>query len=199
MILTAGARGDFAERDRLSGASRSLALTMRDFVPWAQAFTEVAMLIFMELVEAAAKQNDAFERYDAFRKLRGRTPTEEETGGDEPADPVASSELSEDDGFETQLFDTILANGFILKTKIEGWTLFCERLNVPPLAIWQALPGYARFEAAMKLVEGSRISARRCLSAGRDAPVLEGRPSCRPARGDRRRVYYGRKGRQRVG
>jgi hypothetical protein len=46
-----------------------------------------------------------------------------------------------------------LGHGYVLKTKTDGWKLFCERMNVPPFAAWKHLPGYERLQRALKLAE----------------------------------------------
>src|SRR5262249_15997242 len=46
-----------------------------------------------------------------------------------------------------------LAQGFTVKTQADGWKLFCERLGVPPFALWQALPGFDRLQRALALAE----------------------------------------------
>jgi hypothetical protein len=51
--------------------------------------------------------------------------------------------------------DLALAYGFILRTKVDGWKLFCERLNVPPLLLWQVLPSFDWLRDSLTLREGS--------------------------------------------
>ena len=46
-----------------------------------------------------------------------------------------------------------LAAGFVLRTKAEGWKLFCERMNVPPFLLWERLPGFDRLRRALSLAE----------------------------------------------
>jgi hypothetical protein len=45
------------------------------------------------------------------------------------------------------------AIGYVLRTKADGWKLFCERLNVPPYLLWEGLPGFERLQRALKLAE----------------------------------------------
>ncbi len=56
-------------------------------------------------------------------------------------------------------FQACLARGYILRTKLEGWKQFCERLNVPPYLLWECLPGYARLQRAFKMTERDAFSA----------------------------------------
>ena len=67
--------------------------------------------------------------------------------------------MSEDEQFEMKLLGTSFAIGFILKTKIDGWKLFCERMNVPAFTIWELLPGYERLEKAMARVDETKTSS----------------------------------------
>jgi len=46
-----------------------------------------------------------------------------------------------------------LAAGYVLKTKAEGWKLFCERLHVPPFVLMEFLPGFDRLEQALTRAE----------------------------------------------
>jgi hypothetical protein len=45
------------------------------------------------------------------------------------------------------------AFGYTLRTKADGWKLFCERLNVPPCLLWEKLPGFDRLRRALALSE----------------------------------------------
>jgi hypothetical protein len=52
-----------------------------------------------------------------------------------------------------RLFALALAAGFILKTKADGWKLFCQRMTIPPFAFWEGLPGFDRLERALARAE----------------------------------------------
>ena len=62
LILAASGRGDEAERDRLVNAAERITLSMPDHSPFAHAFSELALLVFVEMLEDAARYNDAFAR-----------------------------------------------------------------------------------------------------------------------------------------
>jgi hypothetical protein len=47
------------------------------------------------------------------------------------------------------LFALALAAGFILKTKADGWKLFCQRVTIPPFTFLEGLPGFHRLERAL--------------------------------------------------
>jgi hypothetical protein len=49
--------------------------------------------------------------------------------------------------------DIAFAAGYMLRTKANGWKLFCERLNVPPFLLWEEFPGFDRVQRALALAE----------------------------------------------
>ena len=158
LILAASGRGDEAERDRLTHAGERITLSMPDHSPYAQAFAELADLVFIELVEAASHYHDAFYRTDENREGFGDGGAEEE-GNDAKAEPAARTDLAteEDDTGKQPAWlrslDVALAAGFLLKTKADGWKLFCERLNIPSLLLWEGLPGFDRLQRALNMTE----------------------------------------------
>lgn len=56
---------------------------------------------------------------------------------------------------------TAYAAGFLFKVKLEGWKLFCERLNVSPVALWEQmdLPGLDRFKRAVAMTDAGAVFA----------------------------------------
>ncbi len=60
LILAASGRGDEAERDRLKNAGGRITLSLQDHAPYAQAFGDLALLIFIELLEEAASYQEGF-------------------------------------------------------------------------------------------------------------------------------------------
>ncbi|HTU24919.1 MAG TPA: hypothetical protein VMF30_05955 [Pirellulales bacterium] len=159
LILSASARGDAQERDRLVGSSKAIELRMRDYTPWAEAFTQLAFVTYMELMDAAVSQQDAFHQWrEASRKAKDAAGEVAEAEEKPPSSDEATArrELSADEKFEMLTFDTYLANGFLFKTKVAGWKLFCERMSVPAFTIWESLPGYDRFQAAMKRIKHTK-------------------------------------------
>jgi hypothetical protein len=159
LILAASGRGDFAETERLAAASKSLELKVQDYAPWARAFTELAMIMFMEFVEIAARYQEATYHWSGVFMNREHARVEEEAD-DAPDSAGAESsvefEPSEDEKLDMKAFGTMLSVGFILKTKTAGWKLFCEQMNVPPLTMWELFPGYDRLAAALKQTEGTK-------------------------------------------
>jgi hypothetical protein len=170
LILAARVRGDETEQDRLMSAGQRITLSMPDHAPYGHAFDELALLVFIELLEEAAHYFEAFAHADEIHDFFGED--EEEDGGDAEAGESAEAEASrvqvdavsaEPDASERSLCqryrDLALAAGFTLRTKAEGWKLFCERLTIPPFALWEGLPGYDRLQRALKLTEQSAFVA----------------------------------------
>jgi hypothetical protein len=164
LILAAGGRGDTAERDRLVKAGERITLSMPDHSPYAQAFDELALLVFIELLEEAAGYFDAFHRADDARDLFGDNEAAEEEGDhetdeEEPA-ATADAERAEDEDRPVwqRSLDIALAAGCVLRTKADGWKLFCERLNVPPFLLWDKLPGLNRLKRALDLTEKAALT-----------------------------------------
>jgi hypothetical protein len=166
LILAAGARGDKAEAERLVRAGQSITLSMPDHTPYAHAFDELALLVFIELQEEAARYVEAFARADEVHDVFGEdeeadgdegTEGTGETHAEEGSDTKADRESAEGDAGERPVWqrhlDLALAAGFVLRTKAEGWELFCERMAVPPLALWEGLPGLDRLQRALKMAE----------------------------------------------
>lgn len=167
LIVAAGARGDQTEMDRLVRAGRRLTLRMSDHSPWALAFIELAQMVFLEMLEETAKYHDALERWRDADKLCG-SDRETDTGhGDEDdvededleavdestCDDIGTADQDDEESLPNRMFDFYLAQGFILKTKVDGWKMFCERLSLPPFGVWQLLPGFQRFRLAVQRLE----------------------------------------------
>ena len=51
------------------------------------------------------------------------------------------------------MLELAYAAGFLLRTKADGWKLFCERMTLSPFALWEYLPGFARLQRALTLAE----------------------------------------------
>jgi hypothetical protein len=136
LILSAEARDDDDEADRLADSAGRITLSMRDFAPHLQAFHELETLVFCEFLEGAAAYEQAMAIPDC---LHG----EEETTEEEPKSKSA---------WQRRL-DLALAAGFMLKTKEAGWRLFCERQGVPPHGFWRNLPGWERLQRSLKMAE----------------------------------------------
>jgi hypothetical protein len=75
-------------------------------------------------------------------------PKSEKNQGESACVSVTPTDEDEERSISTRMLNLYLAQGFILKTKIAGWKMFCERLSIPPFALWQILPGFERFQWA---------------------------------------------------
>jgi hypothetical protein len=172
LILAAGSRGDKAERDRLVNSGERITLSMPDHAPYAHAFEELAYLVFIELLEEAARYLEAFAHADDSHDILGEDEEEDEgededrTGDNavaEESDVCAHAQSAQEARSERPLwqrfFDIALAAGFVLRTKAAGWQLFCERMTVPAFALWEGLPGLDRLQRALKLAERAAFAA----------------------------------------
>ena len=170
LILAAGARGDEAEQDRLALAAPRITLSSLHHAPWSHAFDQLATLVYVELLEEVAKHQDAFERWcdatevsddendDDDANQHDDSEDEEDAGedGEEKLHEIDDAMLADNDQkppIWARVLELYYAQGFILKTKIAGWKLFCQRLTLPPLVLWQPLPGFDRLLRATDLLE----------------------------------------------
>jgi hypothetical protein len=143
LILAASGRGDEAEAARLVNAGGKITLSMPDHAPFAQAFNDLALLTFIELVDEAAHYQAALDFADDARDTFDADEADESTvQKDANEDPVCFRTL-----------DIGLAAGYMLRTKANGWKLFCERLNVPPFLIWGIHPGFDRLQLVLAMAE----------------------------------------------
>lgn len=153
LVLAASGRGDEAERDRLVRAGGKLVLSFPDHAPFAQALLELSYLTFMELLDAAAFFTDVLARADG---LDDESPTGEAARG--------------------RRLDLALAAGYVLNAKAAGWALFRERLGVPPMLLWEPLPGCGRLRRVLGLAEGVAFTPEEML-AWLNRPRPEGAPA----------------------
>lgn len=171
LIVAASARGDKVERERLMNAGERHVLALKDHVPYSLAFDELSQLIFIELLEEAARYLEALDHADHVHDLfgddeeEGTDEVEEEgkTVDKEGADAKVPAEAAEAGDGERPILqrylDMALAAGFALRTKAEGWKLFCQRMTIPPFAVWEGLPGFDRLQRALNLSETAAFEA----------------------------------------
>jgi hypothetical protein len=157
LIMAASGRGDEAERNRLKNAGERILLSIQDHAPYAQAFDELAFLIFIELLaEAASYQEGFLIADDTGDNLSADEDEEESDDAAEESAAQADEGPAEDDSEKPlwlRTFDLALASGYVLRTKANGWKLFCERLDVPPFLLWEILPGFDRLQRALAFTE----------------------------------------------
>jgi len=152
LILAASGRGDEAEAGRLVNAGGKITLSMPDHAPYAQAFSDLALLTFIELVDEAARYQAAFAFNDDVRDTFEADEAEEESDAAEKTD-VTDEENARQEPVCFRTLDIALAAGYMLRTKANGWKLFCERLNVPPFLLWEIHPGFDRLQGVLALAE----------------------------------------------
>lgn len=133
LILAASARDDHTEQDRLASAGERITLRMPDHSPFAHAFQELALLTFIELQDEAARYDYANEQSSDDLKILG-------SGGGNRSAFTRSRALA-------------VVSGFVLRTKADGWKLFCERWNFPPFLVWEFLPGFDRLQRSLERAE----------------------------------------------
>ena len=154
LILAASGRGDEAEAARLVNAGGRITLSMPDHAPFAQAFNDLALLTFIELVDEAARYQAALAFNDDVRDTYEADEAEEESDdAAEEKDAAADEEDASQEPICFRTLDIALAAGYMLRTKANGWKLFCERLNVPPFLLWEVLPGFKRVQRTLALTE----------------------------------------------
>ena len=140
LILAASGRGDEVEKTRLVRAGDRIKLSMPDHAPWANAFNDLALLEFIELLEEAAGYINSFHPVHA----KEQEEDDEDDGKQSLKDETKMDETIQDG-------DVTLALGYILRAKAEGWKLFCEKLNIPPFLYWEDLPGFKRLQIALDI------------------------------------------------
>jgi hypothetical protein len=156
LIFAAGGRNDDAERERLIRESKRISLTVADYSPHAHAFGELSKFFYIELLDHASSYLESFVRADLVDFSKNRASGEPGDEANESEDEEEDCDPDAEDPPMTtaeRWFRHALAAGFVLKTKVNGWKLFCERLNVPPFLLWQELPGFQRVQEALKLCE----------------------------------------------
>jgi hypothetical protein len=159
LILAASARGDEIEGDRLRSASRRFTLSMPDHCPYHDAFGLLALLVFIEILEVAAfygeaiasagEDDDLSEDGGEGGEQRDMAECESHTGAESrPAHPRTQGRSD-----WQRAHDIVLAAGFVMRTKLDGWRLFCQRKSIPPFVLWEGLPGFKRLQDARDLAE----------------------------------------------
>jgi hypothetical protein len=157
LILAASGRRDEAERDRLAKTGPRISLRMPDHYPYAHAFGELASLIFIELLEEAAHFHDANQQASEAFDIVGPDEMNEDSDQGEENEDAPEEESRDEDNRIKPLWQRELelsyAVAYLLRTKANGWKLFCERLSIPPFLQWEGLPGFDRLQRALALTE----------------------------------------------
>jgi hypothetical protein len=180
LILQARARGDEAEADRLAKTAGWLPFRYRDFTPHAEAFHDLAQAVFMDLMDAAgefadAQRNIAEHDYEeALDKAYEAKPDADEPD-DKADDDDGETETDDGDAGEPETecagdagagrngkrplaqrwMHLMLAAGYMVKSRADGWELFCKRRHVPPFLLFELMPGYRRLRSVLDLLNGT--------------------------------------------
>jgi hypothetical protein len=154
LIMAAAGRRDEAERDRLIRAGGRITLSLPDHAPYARAFNALALHVFMDLLEEAARYHDAFNWLNAVESKDG-DDAEEKPEGEQDLEADEESENHRDDDWPVwkEYLDLILASGYVLRVKAEAWKLFCKKWSIPPFLFWEKLPGFDRLQRALSLAQ----------------------------------------------
>jgi hypothetical protein len=198
LIEAAFGRGDDDARERLISTGRRIALTLSDHAPHTLAFDEIALAMFIEVLETAAGYLEKLHLARAADD--GGAPADDGPDDGDGADAEESDEAFESEAeapfdahadasyaeltpaarTQARLLDCALIDGFFLKLKVGAWTLFCERIGVPPFATWQRLPGFRRVERALGLAETIAFTAEGVARFRRRLEEEEGGGDDRP-------------------
>lgn len=146
LIRAAVGRGDDTEAERLANAAQRIPYRISDHAPFALAFNELSLLTFVELLDATASYEAAFGHAEFL--IAQDKPAERRKG-----DGGAADSDTNPPAWARQL-EVAYAAGFILRTKADGWKLFCQRLNVPHYQpLWPILAGFERLERGLARTE----------------------------------------------
>jgi hypothetical protein len=161
LILAAGVRGDEAERDRLVRSGGRITLSFPAHAPYGLAFEELALLTYIELLDAAAfydlvaaRATEALRDGIEHSRRHKRRRASAERGG-------AAGEGGPEYPAWHRLLQMEYAAGYILRAKADGWRLFCARWNDAPDLLWErmALPGLDRIRRALAAAETAAFTA----------------------------------------
>jgi hypothetical protein len=159
LIVAAGGRGDEAEATRQVNSAGTATFSTADHAPFARAFDELATLVFIELLEEAARYHDALAHADDTLEffVDDEAEAEESDQAEAGRDAETDAEPGENEPRERPLWqrsrDLALAAGYMLRTKAEGWKRFCEQLGIPAFALWRLYPGFDRLQRTLALAE----------------------------------------------
>ncbi len=154
LIMAAGARGDEAETDRLTRAAKRISISMPDHSPYADAFQELILVAYIEMLDSATFYRECNERF--HDELRDSIDTEDDDSEDDDSE---ESPTTKDDVVKHPAWhragELVYAAGFLLKVKLAGWKLFCERWNDAPFAAWEEanFPGLDRLKLVVARTE----------------------------------------------
>jgi hypothetical protein len=175
LIFNAGVRGDREEQQRLASLAPRIAFEVPHQQPVAQAFNDLAEQLFLELHDLAAHYLELLaESREAQYEEGDEDDDDLDCEDDEDSKPAADMPDPDSDAEESEraaglpeggdensaslrLLWLAMGDGFMLKTKVAGWRLWCARRHLPSFAVWEILPGWKRLKRAVDHAEGTPI------------------------------------------
>jgi hypothetical protein len=153
LIMAAGVRGDEAEMDRLTRSGKRIIVSRPDHSPYSNAFQELILVAYIELLDSAAFYGECNERL--HDQLRDSIEDVKDAEHDDDAEELPTEEDAVKYPAWHRAGELAYAAGFLLKAKLAGWKLFCERWNDAPFAAWEeaSFPGLGRLKLALARAE----------------------------------------------
>jgi hypothetical protein len=177
LIKAAVGRSDEAEVRRLVDSSGNITLSTRDYFSHMRAFDELSLHVFVELLDVAAYLVEVLAHVGAPERYIGANLYDcdeqdekddaVEDGEGRPDAQVAvkvAAAMPEDVHYLRRVIDSSRAIAFVLRTKVEGWKQFCERMNVPPFTEMQLLPGFERLQRTIARAERKAFDPKDMLA-----------------------------------
>jgi hypothetical protein len=148
LIRAAGTRGDEAETDRLTRSGKRVSISLPDHSPYSNASQELILVAYIELLDSAAFCDECNERL--HDQLRDSIDAAKDAEHDGDAEELPNAEDAVKYPAWHRAAELAYAAGFLLKAKLAGWKLFCERWNDAPFAAWEEanFPGLDRLKRA---------------------------------------------------
>ncbi len=133
LLVAASSRGDLAEQVRIANAGGWISMSVREFVPLAQALGETDLHVYIELGELAAEYLDAFHVASAADPTPQDDSAEDWTGTDR-----AAVQAHEVDAERVTPVEQVVAFGAGYGLPLEGprlraGSLFCGPQGLPIL------------------------------------------------------------------
>jgi hypothetical protein len=161
LILAACSRNDEAEADRLRNVGKRIALSILDHSPYVDAFQDLLFVNYIDLLEDAALYLESIALRD--KQLcasieAAKTPKRKKTMPLKTDSPTLNGDaVVWPDWHLTGR--TVYGVGFLFKMKLEGWKLFCNRLNVSAVALWEQmdLAGLDRLKTAWAQIHAGAV------------------------------------------
>ena len=160
LTMQAIARDDDPELARLGTAAQRFRLSVPDTSPYLDAFQEVRLCAMIELLDLAAYLDDMMSHLDEAAAEQGR-----DSYYDVSEVEAALANAESTDEVSLQVSGLVMSAGYLLKTRMAGWQLWCVRRHLPPLAFLKDLPGYERMMRVLELTQDAPDQRGRAFTA----------------------------------